>query len=125
VHSIVDDCSRLAYSEIDDDETAPTVTAFTRRAPDFFLDHGIVAERLMTDNAFAYIHNRSLRELLHQRDRPPPHAALHAAHQRQGRALRGCPRPRRTLSGGPSGHVRGLLAAFWVLEVHPGQEEPP
>jgi transposase InsO family protein len=67
VHSIVDDCSRLAYSEIHDDETAPTVTAFTRRALKFFLDHGVVAERLMTDNAFAYIHNRSLRELLHAR----------------------------------------------------------
>jgi hypothetical protein len=32
VHSIVDDCSRLAYSEIHPDETAATVTAFTRRA---------------------------------------------------------------------------------------------
>ena len=58
VHSIVDDCSRLAYCEIHDDETAATVTAFTERALDFFLEHGIVAERLMTDNAFAYIHNR-------------------------------------------------------------------
>lgn len=67
VHSIVDDCSRLAYSEIHDDETAPTVTAFTRRALDFFLDHGVAAERLMSDNAFAYIHNRSLRQLLHAR----------------------------------------------------------
>jgi transposase InsO family protein len=66
-HSIVDDCSRLAYSEIHDDEKAATVTAFTRRALDFFLQHGIVAERLMTDNAFTYVHNRSLRELLHQR----------------------------------------------------------
>ena len=60
MHSIVDDCSRLAYSEIHDDEKAATVTAFTRRALDWFLDHGIVAERLMTDNAFTYIHNRSL-----------------------------------------------------------------
>ena len=67
VHSIVDDCSRLAYSEIHDDETAVTVTAFTERALDWYLDHGIVAERLMTDNAFAYIHNRSLRELLWRR----------------------------------------------------------
>ena len=67
VHSIIDDCSRLAYSEIADDETAVTVTAFTERALDFFLDHGIVAERLMTDNAFAYIHNRGLRELLDRR----------------------------------------------------------
>ena len=67
VHSIIDDCSRLAYSEIHDDETAVTVTAFTERALDWFLDHGVVAERLMTDNAFAYIHNRSLRELLERR----------------------------------------------------------
>jgi transposase InsO family protein len=76
VHSIVDDASRLAYSEIHDDEKAATVTAFTRRALDFFLDHGIVAERLMTDNAFTYVHNRSLRDLLaaraidHLRTRP-------------------------------------------------------
>jgi transposase InsO family protein len=67
VHSIVDDCSRLAYSEIHDDEKAPTVTAFTRRALDWFLDHGIVTERLMSDNAFAYVHNKTLRQLLHAR----------------------------------------------------------
>jgi transposase InsO family protein len=67
VHSIVDDCTRLAYSEIHDDEKAATVTALTRRAPDFFLEHGIVAERLMTDNAFAYVHNRTLRALLRAR----------------------------------------------------------
>src|SRR3954470_3142291 len=66
-HSIIDDCSRLAYSELHDDETAPTVTLFTERALDFFLDHGVLAERLMTDNAFAYIHNRGLRELLYRR----------------------------------------------------------
>jgi transposase InsO family protein len=66
-HSIVDDCSRLAYSELHDDERADTVTAFTRRALGWFLDHGIVAERVMTDNAFAYTKNRSLRELLYRR----------------------------------------------------------
>jgi transposase InsO family protein len=76
VHSIIDDCSRLAYSEIHDDERAATVTAFTCRALDWFLEQGIVCERLMTDNAFAYVHNRSLRELLagrairHIRTRP-------------------------------------------------------
>src|SRR5918999_997912 len=67
VHSIVDDCSRLAYSEIHPDETAATVTAFTRRALDWFLEQGIVCERLMSDNAFAYTRNRSLRELLWRR----------------------------------------------------------
>lgn len=63
VHSIVDDCSRLAYSEIHDDEQAATVTAFVARALAFFSEHGIAAERCMTDNAWAYIHNRSLRGL--------------------------------------------------------------
>jgi transposase InsO family protein len=67
VHSIVDDCSRLAYSEIHADEKAATVTAFTRRALDWFLDQGIVSERLMTDNAFAYTRNRTLNELLRRR----------------------------------------------------------
>ena len=67
VHSIVDDCSRLAYSEIHDDELATTVTAFTHRALDWFLENGIVAERLMSDNAFAYVRNKSLKALLHAR----------------------------------------------------------
>ncbi len=75
-HSIVDDCSRLAYTELHDDERADTVTAFTERALDWFADHGIVAERLLTDNAWAYTRNRSLSELLqaraitHKRTRP-------------------------------------------------------
>ena len=67
MHSAVDDHSRVAYSEIHDDEKAATVTAFTRRALDWYLGHGIVCERLMSDNAFTYVHNRSLRELLHAR----------------------------------------------------------
>jgi transposase InsO family protein len=67
VHSIVDDCSRLAYSEIHPDERAATVTAFTRRALDWLLEQGIVAERLMSDNAFSYTQNRSFRELLRSR----------------------------------------------------------
>ncbi|MDQ3721280.1 MAG: IS481 family transposase [Actinomycetota bacterium] len=67
VHSIVDDCSRLAYSEIHGDEQAATVTAFTRRALDWFLGHGIVGERLMSDNHFSYTRNRSFGQLLGER----------------------------------------------------------
>jgi transposase InsO family protein len=63
-HAIVDDHSRLAYVELHDDERAATVTAFVERALRFFERHGITARRLMTDNAFAYVNNRSLRELL-------------------------------------------------------------
>ena len=67
VHSIVDDCSRLAYSEIHIDEKADTVTAFTTRALDWFLDQGIPTERVMTDNAFAYIHSHAFADLLARR----------------------------------------------------------
>ncbi len=66
-HSVIDDCSRLAYTELHPNERAETVTAFTRRALDFFLERGIVAERLMSDNAFAYVKNRGLRALLRRR----------------------------------------------------------
>jgi transposase len=63
-HAIVDDHSRLAYVELHDDEKADTVTAFVARALVFFARHGILAKRLMTDNGFSYVKNRSLRELL-------------------------------------------------------------
>lgn len=63
-HAIVDDHSRLAYVELHEDERAATVTAFVGRALRFFERRGISAKRLMTDNAFAYVNNRSLRELL-------------------------------------------------------------
>jgi transposase len=63
-HAIVDDHSRLAFVELHPDERAATVTGFVERALAFFERHGITAKRLMTDNAFAYVKNRSLRELL-------------------------------------------------------------
>jgi transposase InsO family protein len=63
-HAIVDDHSRLAYAELHDDEKAATVTGFLERALAFFAAQGIVAKRLMTDNGFSYVKNRSLRELL-------------------------------------------------------------
>jgi transposase InsO family protein len=64
VHSVVDDCSRLAYSEIHADERAPTCAEFFERAIEFFADHGVTIERLITDNAMAYRHGTKLRELL-------------------------------------------------------------
>ena len=63
-HAIVDDHSRLAYIELCDDEKATTVTGFVERALTFYASHGIVAKRLMTDNAFAYVKNRTPRESL-------------------------------------------------------------
>ncbi len=66
-HALVDDHSRLGYAELLDDERAATVTAFVERALAFFERHGVVARRLMTDNAWAYTKNRSLHELLTER----------------------------------------------------------
>ena len=55
VHSLVDDHSRLAYSEIHADEKGTTCAGFLERAIGYFADHGITRiERLMTDNAWAY-----------------------------------------------------------------------
>ena len=66
-HAIVDDHSRLAYVELLDDERAETVTRFVERALAWLDEHRITTRRLMTDNAFAYVKNRSLREHLARR----------------------------------------------------------
>jgi transposase len=55
IHSLIDDHSRLAYSEALPDEKGPTCAAFLARAVAYFASHGITTiERLMTDNAWAY-----------------------------------------------------------------------
>lgn len=63
-HSMIDDHSRLVFTELHRDERASTVTAFVTRALAFFAGHGIQAKRLQTDNAWAYTHNRDLAALL-------------------------------------------------------------
>ena len=58
VHSLVDDHSRLAYSEVLADEKGVTCAEFLTRAAAYFAAHGITRiERLMTDNAWAYQHS--------------------------------------------------------------------
>jgi hypothetical protein len=55
VHSLVDDHSRLAYSEVLPDEKGSTCAGFLARAAAYFTAHGITSiERVMTDNAWAY-----------------------------------------------------------------------
>jgi len=55
IHSLVDDHSRLAYSEVLPDEKGPTCAQFLRRAAAYFHTHGITRiQRVMTDNAWAY-----------------------------------------------------------------------
>jgi transposase InsO family protein len=58
VHSLVDDHSRLAYSEVLSDERGVTCAAFLARAGAYFAAHGVDRiERVMTDNAWAYKHS--------------------------------------------------------------------
>jgi transposase InsO family protein len=65
VHSMVDDHSRLAYSEVLPDERGATCAAFLLRAGEFFAAHGIPRlERVMTDNAFAYRNSREFHTAL-------------------------------------------------------------
>jgi transposase InsO family protein len=55
IHSMVDDHSRLAYSEILPDEKGPTCAGFITRAAAYFAAHGISRiERVITDNHFSY-----------------------------------------------------------------------
>ena len=65
VHSMVDDHSRLAYSEILPDEKGPTCAGFIRRAADYFHGHGITRiERVMTDNHFSYKNSHDVRDVM-------------------------------------------------------------
>ncbi|WP_062073341.1 IS481 family transposase [Demequina sediminicola] len=73
VHSLVDDHSRLAYSEILDDEKGPTCAGFLARAAAYFAAHGITRIReVMTDNHFSYAKSHDTRDVI---------AALGAKHR--------------------------------------------
>jgi len=66
IHSLLDDHSRFAYSEILTDEKAPTCSAFFARAVQHFAANGIRVQAVMTDNHWSYTHNGSLPALLTQ-----------------------------------------------------------
>jgi transposase InsO family protein len=75
VHIAIDDATRLAYAEVLADETAETAIGFLRRAVEFYERHGMIVERVMTDNGSAYIstaHAIACRQLgiRHLRTRP-------------------------------------------------------
>jgi transposase InsO family protein len=75
VHTVVDDHSRVAYAEIHDDETALTAAGVLRRAVLWFAAHGVVVERVLTDNGSCYrskLFRRQCQDLDvgHKRTRP-------------------------------------------------------
>ncbi len=57
VHSAIDGYSRLAYSEVLDNELGTTAADFWRRARRFFSDNGITVDRVLTDNGSCYRSN--------------------------------------------------------------------
>lgn len=65
VHSMVDDHSRLAYSEVLSDERGSTCAAFLTRAAGVFAGAGIAAiGEVMTDNAKNYTLSRDFQDAL-------------------------------------------------------------
>ena len=54
LHHAVDDYSRLAYSEILNDEKKETAAGFWERARVFFADAGVTVTAVMTDNGSCY-----------------------------------------------------------------------
>jgi transposase InsO family protein len=75
VHVAVDDCTRLAYVEILDDERKGTAITFLGRMVAWFAERGVRVREVMTDNGSCYISHdfaaacRQLR-LRHMRTQP-------------------------------------------------------
>jgi transposase InsO family protein len=64
IHSVIDDHSRLAYSEILGDETGDTCAGFMFRAAAWFAEHGIEISEVMTDNHWSYTKSGAFTEVL-------------------------------------------------------------
>lgn len=54
MHTIIDDHSRVAYTEVHDDETAVTAVGVLHRAVAWFAERGVTIERILSDNGGAY-----------------------------------------------------------------------
>jgi transposase InsO family protein len=73
IHSAVDDHSRLAYSEILNDEKKETAVGFWFRARAWFKEHGVEVVEVMTDNGSCYrsrFFDGALGDIIHRRTRP-------------------------------------------------------
>jgi len=54
-HVAIDDASRVAYVEVLENERAPTISGFLRRAVSFFASFGLDVRDVLTDNAWGYL----------------------------------------------------------------------
>jgi transposase InsO family protein len=97
LHVAIDDASRVAYVAVHPDERAATTVRFVSDAIAFFADHGVRAERVMTDNAMTYTRSHGLAELF---------AELGIRHVRI--------RPRRPQTNGKAERFIGTLQREWA-----------
>jgi transposase InsO family protein len=70
VHSVLDDHSRVVYSEVHDDERKETAVAVLRRAVFWFRARGVVIEEVISDNGSCY-RSKAWRELCRDLDIKP------------------------------------------------------
>ena len=73
IHSAVDDHSRLAYSEILENERKETASGFWKRAETWFADLGVTIEEVITDNGSCYrskLFDQTLGQIKHRKTRP-------------------------------------------------------
>jgi len=96
IHTAVDDRTRLAYSEILDNENKTTATAFLRRAVLWFELLGVTVERVLTDNGSCY---RSF-------DWRDSCTSLHVTHKRT--------QPRRPQTNGKVERFHRILLEEWA-----------
>ncbi|MCR4301866.1 MAG: IS481 family transposase [Sulfuricaulis sp.] len=64
LHVAIDDCSRLAYTELLPAETGLACAGFLARSANWFAVNGVAIRRVMTDNAFAYTKSRGFKATL-------------------------------------------------------------
>jgi transposase InsO family protein len=96
IHTAVDDRTRLAYSEVLDDEQGATAAAFLARAVAWLAGQGVAVERVLTDNGSCY--------------RSRPWAAACAAHSVAHRRTR----PYRPQTNGKVERFHRILVEEWA-----------
>ena len=64
LHVAIDDCSRLAYTELLPAETGEACAGFLARSAAWFAANGVAIRRVMTDNALAYTRSRAFKATL-------------------------------------------------------------
>jgi len=97
LHVAIDDASRVAYVAVRLDEQAGSTVSFIEEAVAFFVGHGVLVERVMTDNALTYTKSRTLATLF---------ANLGIRHVRT--------RPRRPQTNGKAERFIGTIQREWA-----------